>query len=90
MIALSLFVRYHPMKPLIEILEDELPHITARDVITDVVVPRQTADQLVEQCSLFLSMDLSHQKREIQLLLFKIAVFFERADSSLFFISIMI
>lgn len=85
-----LFVWYHPMKSLIEIITDELPHITARDIITDVVVPRMTVDQLVEQCSLFLSMDSSHQKREIQLLLFKIAVFFERDDLSLYFLLIMI
>lgn len=85
-----LFVWYHPMKSLIEIITDELPHITARDIITDVVVPRMTVDQLVEQCSSFLSMDSSHQKREIQLLLFKIAVFFERDDLSLYFLLIMI
>lgn len=85
-----LFVWYHPMKSLIEIITDELPHITARDLITDVVVPRMTVDQLVEQCSSFLSMDSSHQKREIQLLLFKIAVFFERDDLSLYFLLIMI
>lgn len=85
-----LFVWYHPMKSLIEIITDELPHITARDIITDVVVPRMTVDQLVEQCSLFLSMDSRHQKREIQLLLFKIAVFFERDDLGLYFLLIMI
>lgn len=65
------------MKPLIEVISEEesRKRFHPRDILPDVVIPPPTEEDLLNQCILYKSMNA----QQMQILLYKLAVFFQNA-----------